>query len=411
MPPEVRTLRGEEELAAACRLDWTAFGIVAGEVEMELAMPVLEEGRTLGGFLDDGVMAGTARAWSSELTLPGGATPRAGAITGVAVLPSHRRRGLMRALMTRLLADVRERGEPLAILTASEGGIYRRFGFGPATDAWTLEIERAHAAPAPDGPPPPVRLVEAEEAAALLPAIWDRTRRTRPGEVARTEGVWRSEMLDPPDHREGRSARFHAVLEGPGREPAGFARYRISPGWEHGVPSGRLEVEELVAEDDPGRLALWRFLAGVDLVRVIRLVNAPRDEPVRLVLRDPRRLRTVQGGDFLWVRVMDPAEALGARRYAVEGRLVLDLADRDVPDAAGVWTVEGGPGGAACRRTPGAAADLALGPSELGAALLGGVRPSTLARAGRIAERSPGALRRADAMLASDRAPWCATEF
>jgi predicted acetyltransferase len=58
-----------------------------------------------------------------------------------------------------------------------------------------------------------------------------------------------------------------------------------------------------------------------------------------------------------------------------------------------------------------AAPDLALSTTELGAIYLGGTRPSDLALAGRIEEHAPGALRRADALFAAARTPWCVVMF
>jgi len=49
--------------------------------------------------------------------------------------------------------------------------------------------------------------------------------------------------------------------------------------------------------------------------------------------------------------------------------------------------------------------------ADLAAAYLGAFRLSDLARAGRVEELAAGVLRRADALFASDRTPWCATMF
>src|SRR5207344_3532582 len=80
-----------------------------------------------------------------ELTAPGARVPTAG-VTVVGVLPTHRRRGILRELMRAQLDDVHARGEPLAALWASEGGIYGRFGYGLASLCGDLEIRRTHGA-------------------------------------------------------------------------------------------------------------------------------------------------------------------------------------------------------------------------------------------------------------------------
>ena len=57
------------------------------------------------------------------------------------------------------------------------------------------------------------------------------------------------------------------------------------------------------------------------------------------------------------------------------------------------------------------AADLVMSIADLSAAYLGAVRFSTLAHVGRVDERTEGALRRADAMFATDLKPWCIVHF
>jgi predicted acetyltransferase len=156
--------------------------------------------------------------------------------------------------------------------------------------------------------------------------------------------------------------------------------------------------------------ALWRYILSLDLAGTIQLHARPVDDPGRWRLADPRRLRTTHVGDHLWVRLLDLPASLAARRYATDGRLVLEVTDALRPRNQGRFLLEGGPDGASCEPT-GADADLALDVADLGAAYVGGVRPTVLARAGRVVELRPGALRRADAMLASDPAPLCTTHF
>src|SRR5207244_5770224 len=85
-----------------------------------------------------------AGIFSYEITVPGGALP-CGGVTRVGVLSTHRRRGLLTAMMRRQLDDMHERGEPLAALYASEAPIYGRFGYRLATYQAAVEIERSHA--------------------------------------------------------------------------------------------------------------------------------------------------------------------------------------------------------------------------------------------------------------------------
>jgi predicted acetyltransferase len=190
----------------------------------------------------------------------------------------------------------------------------------------------------------------------------------------------------------------------------GFVSYRVAGKWEDGFPTGSLLINDLFTTTPDAYSALWHYCLNVDLVTVVRAPNRSLDEPLRWLLADPRRLRVTRQHDFLWVRLLDVPRALAARRYMAADHLVLEVADAFCPANGGRYALEGGPDGAVCRATS-AAADLRLGAEELGAVYLGGARFSTLARAGRVVEARPGALRRADALFAAEPLPWCATDF
>src|SRR5581483_8807368 len=194
--------------------------------------------------------------------------------------------------------------------------------------------------------------------------------------------------------------------------PDAYAAYRVEPDWHHELASSRLTVDELCAVDAGAEAAMFSFLCGVDLVTQIRFENRPLDDPLRWALADPRQLACVRTRDWMWVRPVDAAAALAARRYRVADRLTVDIADELCPWNAGRWVVEGGPDGAAARPArSGEEPDLALGAPELGSVLLGGVAASALGRAGRIHELTPGALDRADLFLGANRPPWTMTAF
>jgi predicted acetyltransferase len=89
---------------------------------------------------------------------------------------------------------------------------------------------------------------------------------------------------------------------------------------------------------------------------------------------------------------------------------VLEVTDAQRPRNQGRFRLEGGPDGAACEPTT-ADPDLALDVADLGAVYLGGASLATLARAERVAERTPGALLKADRMFSSTPPPVCTTHF
>jgi predicted acetyltransferase len=399
-----------DDYVAFMRTVSVAHGDQPPDEEAELWRPIFELDRAIAAF-DGAHIVATAGVLSFEITVPGLTTLPTGGVSFVGVLPTYRRRGLLRALMGYALDDMRARGEPLAILGASESSIYGRFGFGIATQSARLEIESRHGAFArPLAAPGVVALIGREEAARTLPPVYDRAQRCQPGALARSAGMWEVALRDLESWRDGASALFFATYATePGRVD-GYVTYRVARKWEQALPAGSLLIGEVIATTPEAYAALWHYCLNVDLVTSVRTSNSSIDEPLRWLLADPRRLRVTAQVDGLWARPLDVARALSGRRYLTAGYLVLEVADGFCPANAGRYALEGSPDGAHCRRTA-EGADLRLDVADLGATYLGGVRFSTLARAGRVVELSPGALARADALFAAEPLPWCATDF
>jgi predicted acetyltransferase len=354
---------------------------------------------------DDGTIIGGAGAFPFEMTVPGGQVKCAG-VTVVGVYPTHRRRGALTAMMRAQLDDVRERGEPIAALWASEERIYTRYGYGLAS--WTGEVAllRAHSGYAlPFEPDGRIRIVDADEAKQLLPRVYERWLEQTPGGFARDEAWWENRILfDPPDRRQGRGPRRYAVLERDG-EPAAYALYRHAPKFEEGVSRAALAVAEALAVDAHALASIWRYLLDVDWTEKVEAFLLPIDHPLFLLLAEPRRLR-FRIGDGLWVRLVDVGAALSQRSYAADGPVVLELEDAFIPDNAGRWKLDGGEPS----RTD-ADPEIRLDVRDLGSVYLGGVTFAELQRGLRITELKPGAVARADAIFRTDRAPWCPEIF
>jgi predicted acetyltransferase len=377
-----------------------------------------EPERVIAAFDGERAVA-TAGAYTFRLTVPGGEVAAA-AVTLVGVAPSHRRRGILRAMLAHQLEDVVARGEPVAILWASEGAIYQRFGYGLATLAGEFTLDTARAAflrPVPAGTR--VRLVDVDEAVALCPPIHDTVASMTPGMGPRPERWWRHATLaDSESTRTSRGPKFIALLE-LDDAPAAYAVYRVKPDWDERGAKGTLTVQELVALSPDAERAMWAWLFGADLMTQVKAVRLPVPPPLTFMLAEPRRLGTTVG-DGLWLRLVDLPAALAARTYRTTGSLVLEVADPDRPSNAGRWRLTASGERRAGDPTGGYAAtvertelepDLVLGVAELGAVYLGGTRFEDLRRAGRIEERRPGAVRDADTLFASVRTPWCPTMF
>jgi predicted acetyltransferase len=210
------------------------------------------------------------------------------------------------------------------------------------------------------------------------------------------------------------------VIAEDGTGPRGYALFSGKPEWDdHGIPSGTLQVSELMAADPTAYSAIWNDLLTRDLVREVRARVRPADEPLLYLLADPRRARPLLL-DGLWIRLVSVGQALTQRRYASAVDVVIEVTDDLFADNAGRWRLRAqgsvGPAGAAapapasCERTS-APADLALPVQALGAAYLGGTRLSALAGAGLVSEMRPGALAALSAAMSWDPAPWCTTGF
>jgi predicted acetyltransferase len=392
------------------------------EPELHHDLAVFEFDRSLAAF-DGPDMVGTAAAFTFQMTVPGGAVAMGG-VTAVGVLPSHRRRGILSGLMRRLLAEGRERGEAVAALFASEASIYRRYGFGIATAELDLTIRRGEGvlleqAAASRDPAPRLRIAEPRDAVPELAKVFDFILPARPGLLARDDRWWEYVLWDP-EHRRSGGSPLRCVIAEDETGPRGYALFSGKPEWDdHGIPSGMLEVRELMATDPAAYSAIWNDLLTRDLVREVRARVRPADEPLLYLLADPRRARPVLL-DGLWVRLVRVDKALMQRRYASAVDVVIEVADDLFAGNAGRWRLRApgpaGPEGAApaapasCERTS-APADLALPVEALGAAYLGGTRLSALGGAGLVCEMRPGALATLSAAMSWDPAPWSTTGF
>lgn len=386
----------------------TAFGEHVRDDDAARWEGLLELDRAIGTF-DGDRLVGTAAAFSFDLTIPGGVLPAAG-ITMVGVQPTHRRQGALRRMMRLQLDDVHERGEPLAILWASEGSIYQRFGYGLATMRARISVRRERAAfSRPHLPTGRIRLVDVDEAKRLFPPIHDALLPDRPGFFARTPTFWQTEVFADPEHwRQGAGAAFHVVHEVDGVAD-GYARYRIRNEWDDSGPNSTLVVNELMATNAVAHLDLWRYLLDVDLIGKIEAWNVAPDEPLVLTVLEPRRLG-MGLADGLWLRVVDVAAALAGRRYRADGALTLQVQDAFCPWNEGRWMLRVEAGIPIVEPTD-AAADIACGVDDIAAAYLGGFSFRQLSEAARVTELAPGGVARADALFATDRAPWCPRVF
>ncbi|MEU4794220.1 GNAT family N-acetyltransferase [Streptomyces sp. NPDC023327] len=404
MPTDLRVL------AEAEWDDWFAtFALAFGGTptpagKEELWRDLVEADRMLGAW-DGDTCVGTAGSFSFRLSVPGGALVDAAGVTTVSVAATHRRRGILTAMMRRQLDDVRALGEPLAVLTASEPVIYGRFGYAPGTLQLKADIDTTRVQLSVPPGTDDVRLRYARPADVLdaCEELYARRVVARPGMPARQPGWERLGLFDPESERDGASPVQCVVAERAG-ELVGYVRFAVKPEFDWKGPKGVVRVRDLEAEDPAAYAALWRFVFTIDLTTSVLAYSRPVDDPLLQLASDIRRC-DLAVRDSLHVRLVEVGAALAARTYRTPLDVVLEVEDAFCPWNAGRWRLTGDAKGASCERTRDPA-DLALSVRELAAAYLGGTSLTSLAGAGRVRELRPGALAEASVAFGSDVAPW-----
>ena len=346
-------------------------------------------------------LVGVSMFYRMQMTVPGGTQVPAAGLSWVSVASTHRRRGILRRMITELFTQWEDEGFAFAILTASEGTIYERFGFGPACFAESVEITPGQPtlrAAAPDHSE--VYFATPEQVAAAIPDIHARWARTRPGALARTPQWWAPILADRRSERPPAASGLHYLLH-----PDGYASYRI-----HKSSAGQVrgEVEELFAVTDAAHTELWRVLTGLDLVPSLT-ASIPVDDPLRAKLTDLRAAPVTGRADKMWVSILDVPAALAARQYSADLDMVLEVTD-GYRQRAGVYDVSIRGGGAIIAPST-SKPTVRMDVSVLSSLFLGGVAPSLFAHADRLWTDSEQTLRALTQAFAVEKAPFSGTFF
>jgi predicted acetyltransferase len=325
--------------------------------------------RRTSAVLDGDEVVATVNAWPSPMTVPGGGSVPSWAISSVTVSPTHRRRGLARALLEAELRTAAALGLPLAILTVSESTLYGRYGFGPAAFASDYVIDTKRALWTGPEPAGRVRFVTIEQWREGIAPLHERARLASPGEVEVFALRW-DQISGVKSDDKGRLKQMRAIAyHDEAGELQGLALYKVGGG-EDDFTKHEASVFHLCAATDAAYAALWRFLLELDLTTELRAGLRAVDEPVRWMVKDQRAIKqTVL--DHHWVRILDVKAALEARDYERDGVLEFQLTD-ELGFAAGGWRLEVvGGRGTVTAGTGGPEFTVA----ELSAAYLGAVPP------------------------------------
>lgn len=401
-------LLDESELVAAVRI--VAHGMLGplAEDRLEAWASRMRTGETHGAFEDDRLV-GVARWFPTDLSLPGGSAP-GGCVTAVAVLPTHRRRGHLRRLMTTQLASLADHGAAVGLLLAAEWPIYGRYGYGPAAEActWRIDARTARFLAEPSGT---VELVGPNEVRPHVEAIHDLVWARSPGAVTREPETWDriSGVTQLPGQKEDPAFQRAALWRDDAGEVRGAVVYRVEEHWADGRPAGRAEVAMLVGATPEAERELWRHLCELDWVVTVTAAERGVDDPLPYFLLDGRAAVAVDRLDCIWARLLDLPTAVAARTSSVEGRCVVEVVD-DLGYAGGRFSLEMGPDASRATASDGPV-EVRLPVATLGAALLGGQSLGRLQQAGLLHEEVPGAVARLDALLAGPIAPWSPTTY
>jgi len=411
MSIEVRNIR-DDELTAFIDTLTTGFLERPGDVAKiaDEVRPFWDLTRAWAAF-DGDRPCSTYRSWATELTVPGGARLPAAAVAAVSVLPTHRRRGILRAMTAAEHRAIRDRGEVFGLLHAAEWPIYGRFGYGPATQEamWTIDARSATFLGETTGRMEIVAPSTASRDRAK--AVFETWRRREPASLRRRDVSWDYDLGLIHSAWGDDWKGFLAIHEDASGSADGFIRYtRTEDRWEHRQPQNVLRVDELLALTEPAYADLWRFAAEMDWVATVRAERRQPAERLPWILANARAARVSDVGDDLWVRIFDVPRALEARAYEREGSVVIEVIDAEASGGRMRVLLDVGPDGATCRATD-RSADVTVDVSALGSAYLGGTRLRDAVRSLGADEHRAGALLQADRLFRTLDEPWCTTFF
>lgn len=364
--------------------------------------------------LDDDQVVATFRSFDTPLTLPGGATVEVNAVSGVAVLSTHRRRGLLSRWMEQELRRAGEARQCASILVASEAPIYRRYGYGPASSwcTWKIDARRARWRPGAPQARGSFRMVSGEEWRGVAPDLHERVARRHPGAIGREQNLFRWIAGLVPDLSEETRGRRFLVHRDQDGVVDGAVVFRIGDGasWDDGAT---VVVDDLLAVDDVVESALIRFLCEIDFITEVEVPGQPAAWTVPWSLTDNRAAASGPVRDALQVRLHDVPAALSARSYAVPGSLVLEVVDA-AGQVDGIYRLDAADDGSgSCIRIGRQQVDVRLDVAALGSLWLGNATPSPLAllSSGQIEAYDGAAIARLHALMSWPVPPHVLTHF
>ncbi|MEO7588761.1 MAG: GNAT family N-acetyltransferase [Arachnia sp.] len=339
----------------------------------------------------------TFASWNGTIN-PGHGLAPTNFITDVTVQASHRRRGLMNALMTTDLLEAKARGDVFAVLTATDARLYGRFGFGVTATARRLEIESGPRFQVRTDPVGHSVFADPEAISDLRQSLFERFHAGQFWSVGRAHHYWSSGFDWSKQQPVARRAAVHFDEQG---EPDATLVFSVE--------DNHLEIIDLVGLTSGAEIELLRLLGhGEAHDKVIWPRCHDARHPLPWALVDPRVVRTKEEFDTVWVRVLDVEKAVELRAFDHDGSITLHVQDSQ-GYCDGTWhiTVEDGHATAVpATGTPDVTIDVAAFATVL-SGLQGAVE---LAVAG-LAFGSPEDLEKTSTLFAKMRPPVAASIF
>ncbi len=280
MPYPIRPAT-EADKGAIARLDGVQFGYeFQGELLDEVWTTADVERFLLA--TDGDRLVGVAGEYDLNFTVPGGASLDLPGITWVSVAPSHTRRGVLRSLIEAQLRRYIDEGCAGATLTASQSGIYGRFGFGAATQIRETVIEVAAARLHTPVDSTGVYIGSPEQARQVMPQIHERWRRQTPAAIHRIDARWDRVVND----FVGGKTLMYLLHDD------GYIAFRPKLASSNHLTGSSATIIEYATATPHAHAALWQTLLSMELYRTIESRALPTDDPIDQLLTDPRQVRT-----------------------------------------------------------------------------------------------------------------------
>lgn len=402
MPIEIRAVQADE-MTAYRRLSHYVFAESARDPS-DLGDDPMRPEWTTCAFVDGRLAAVTA---AIPFTMRWNGVPLSVAgITDVGTDPEFRRRGLLRQLKVHSLGEQRERGQSVAILWASFGAIYQRFGYGLASTHARYEFDPRQAELLDSTPAGgAVRLTPVDEALPDLQRAYVTFAGPRTLALDRMDWVWRWVLRGPK-----KEPRHVGIYRNAAGEPTGYVVYdtkELDRPFEPS-PDQEMTVREFVAADLDAFRGLWAHIRAHDLVERVHM-RVAEDDPAPALMAEPRALRR-RTMDAIWMRIVDVERALPQRGYVESGALTIAVRDELCDWNHATFRLETDGSSAEVARTR-ATPDLTLPVRSLAMLASGHYSATQLARWGQLEGRDPAALVTADRLFATEYRPYCLDGF